>query len=93
MLPYLNTRNGQILDMRYISLKRNKNAIKSDLLAKKMQNNNFNDFWKEIKRMNNCKTSLPTNIDGAIGTEGITQLWQNTLIMNCSIVSKATTSQ
>lgn len=43
---------------------------------KKLQNNNQNDFWKEIKRINNCKTSLPTNISGVGGSEEITQMWQ-----------------
>ncbi len=51
--------------------------MRSDSLAKKLQNNNLNDFfWKEIKSMNNCKTSLPTNISGVSGSEEITQMWQ-----------------
>lgn len=50
--------------------------MRSDSLARKLRNNNPNDFWKEIKRMNNCKTSLPTNIDGVTDSEEITQLWQ-----------------
>ena len=57
-------------------IKRNENAMRSDSLAKKLQNNNPNDFWKQIKRMNNCKTSLPTNIDGVSGPENISQLWR-----------------
>ena len=38
--------------------------------------NNVNDFWKEIKTMNNCKTSLPSNIDGVSGPDEISQLWR-----------------
>lgn len=50
--------------------------MSSDSLAGRLQNNGPNDFCKEIKRMNNSKTSLPTDADGVIGSEETTQLWQ-----------------
>lgn len=55
--------------------------MRSDLLAMKLQKNNINDFWKEIKTINNCKTSHPS-IDGVRGSDGISQLWW----MNCQAV-------
>ena len=39
-------------------------------------NNSHNDFWKEVRMMNNRKTSLPSNIDGVSGADEISQLWQ-----------------
>ena len=60
--------------LRYI--KRNENVMRADSLARKLQKNNLHDFWKEIKTLNNVKTSLPSNIDGVCGSEEIAQLWQ-----------------
>ena len=69
--------------LRYI--KRNEHIMRSDSLAKKLEKNNVNDFWKEIKMMNNCKTSLPSSIDGVSGSDEISQLWQKryTELFNC----------
>ena len=33
-------------------------------------------FWKETKSLNNCKTPLPTNIDGVVGEQNIANLWK-----------------
>lgn len=57
-------------------IKRKENTMRSDSLARKLQYNSPIEFWKEIKRMNNCKTLFPTNIDGVNGSEEMTQLWQ-----------------
>ena len=43
--------------LRYI--KRKGNTMRSDSLAWKQKKNNVNDFWKEIKTITNCRTSLP----------------------------------
>ena len=69
--------------LRYI--KRNENMMRSDSLARKLQKNNFNDFWKEIKTINNCKKSLPSNIDGVSGPDEISQLWRKQYyeLLNC----------
>lgn len=69
--------------LRYI--KRNENIMRSDSLAWKLQNNNVNDFWKEIKTINNCKISLPSNIDGVSGPDEISQLWRKHYceLLNC----------
>lgn len=43
--------------------------MRADALAKRL-NNYYYDFWKEVKVLSNCKTSLPSDI-GASGTENI----------------------
>ena len=50
--------------------------MRADSLAQNLQNNSHNDFWKEVRMMNNCKTSIPSNIDGVSGADEISQLWQ-----------------
>ena len=69
--------------LRYI--KRNEKIMRSDSMAKKLQNNSVNDFWKEVKYINNCKTSLPSNIDGVCGPAEIAQLWKKKYdeLFNC----------
>uniref|UniRef100_A0A671UZC4 Reverse transcriptase domain-containing protein n=1 Tax=Sparus aurata TaxID=8175 RepID=A0A671UZC4_SPAAU len=57
-------------------IKRNEKTMRADSLAHKLQNNSHNDFWKEVRMLNNCKTSLPSNIDGVSGADEISQLWQ-----------------
>ena len=66
-------------------IKINENMMRSDSLARKLQKNNFNDFWKEIKTINNCKKSLPSNIDGVSGPDEISQLWRKQYyeLLNC----------
>lgn len=57
-------------------IKRNEDTLRSNTLARKLQNKCVNDFWKEVKRMSNSKTPLPANIDGTSRSEKITQMWQ-----------------
>ena len=66
-------------------IKRNEETLRKESLAKKMSNLNHNEFWKEIKVMNNCNTPLPTNIDGATGYDEIAKLWKNHFyqLFNC----------
>ena len=69
--------------LRYIS--RNENLLRKEALAKKLSNLKSNEFWKEIKSINNSKTPLPCSIDNANSPEEITKLWENhfTNIFNC----------
>lgn len=53
-------------------IKRNEDAMRADSLTKKLEVNSVNDFWKEIKRMNCVKTSLPAQTGGVSGSEEIT---------------------
>lgn len=60
--------------LRYI--KRNENMLRADSLVLNLQNNSYNDFWKEVRMINKCKTSLPSTINGVSGSEQICQLWK-----------------
>ena len=46
-------------------VKNNENTMRADSIASKLQNKSYNDFWKEIRYMNNSKSPSPTNIEGA----------------------------
>ena len=54
-------------------------------MAKKLQQNNANDFWKEVKVINNSKVPLPSSIAGITGSENIAELWRKNYsdIFNC----------
>ena len=57
-------------------IKQNEAGMRADSLARKMQKHDSNDFWKEVRIMNNCKIPLPTNIDGITGLDKIAELWR-----------------
>ena len=69
--------------LRYI--KRNENLLRKESLAKNLANLDSNDFWKEIKFIDNSKMPLPCSIDAANNPEEITKLWKNHFynIFNC----------
>lgn len=69
--------------LRYI--KQHENKLRKDALAKKLADKSNNEFWKDIKNVNNVKTPLPNVIDGAIGGQEICELWRKhfTSIFNC----------
>ena len=58
-------------------IKNNEESMRADSLAGKMQTHSYNDFWKEVKSMNQSQTPLPTNIDGITGEDRIVELWRN----------------
>ena len=60
--------------IRYI--KSNEQMLRKESLANKLSDHDYNSFWKEIKLMNNCKTPLPTTIDGISGEANIAELWK-----------------
>ena len=74
----MNTRNTQMLDlnMLYALLKRNEQAIRANFMAKKLQQNNVNEFWKEVMVIINSKMPLPSSIDEVTGSENIAELWR-----------------
>ena len=69
--------------MRYI--KRNENLLRKESLAKKLSDLKSNEFWNEIKSINNSKTPLPCSIDNANNPEEILNLWEKHFnnIFNC----------
>ena len=78
-------RNGPIYEMyrssraqckyaiRYIQS--NEDRLRRESLAKALSQHNYKSFWKEIRHMNNCRTPLPTSIDGVSGDKSIAELW------------------
>lgn len=50
-------------------IKRNEDAVRADSLTKILEVNSVNDFWKEIKRINSVKTSLPAKTGGVSGSD------------------------
>ena len=66
-------------------IKRNEDRLRKDSVAKKLLSKNFQEFWNEIKFMNNSKMSLPNTIDGVSGNDNIVKLWKNHYheIFNC----------
>lgn len=50
-------------------IKRNEAAVRADSLTKILEVNSVNDFWKEIKRINSVKTSLPAKTGGVSGSD------------------------
>ena len=69
--------------LRYI--KRNENTLRKEALAKKLSDLNVNDFWKEIRKINNSKTTLPSSINNANSPEEINKLWEDHFdkLFNC----------
>ncbi len=60
--------------LRYI--KNNENDMTADSLAGKLCNNGVDDFWEEVRNINNSETPLPTNIQGIVGNDKIVELWR-----------------
>ena len=54
-------------------------------MPNKMMCNNATDFWKEVRALNNCKPSLPCDVEGISGTENIAALWRQhySSLFNC----------
>ena len=66
-------------------IKRNESQLRREALAKKLSNSNSDDFWKEIKTINNCNTPLPDSVNNVTGAENILELWRKHFhdIFNC----------
>ena len=67
--------------LRYI--KNNEYYVRRDALATKLQSNNVEGFWKEVKLTDNCNTRLPTNIEGVVGCEKIAEKNNYKELFNC----------
>ena len=48
----------------------------SDAIANKLLSKKKNDFWKEIKRVNNHKPTLTTTLNGVTGEQNIANVWK-----------------
>ena len=57
-------------------IKRNEQTLRANSMARKLQQKDVLDFWKEVKIINNNKVPLPSNIDGVTGSPNIADLWK-----------------
>ena len=66
-------------------IKNNEDTMRGNSLASKLKNNRVEDFWKEVKIINNCRTPLPTNIEGVVGSDKIVELFRKNYcdLFNC----------
>lgn len=66
-------------------IKSNEDQLRADSLAKRLLCKNSNDFWKEIKQINNDKLLLPNTIEDAKGSQEISKLWADhyKTLFNC----------
>ena len=55
-------------------IKNHENQLRMDSLAKELSQSKPEDFWKEIRHINNCNIPLPNSVEGISGKEEITGL-------------------
>ena len=56
-------------------IKRNEQTLRANSMARKLQQKDVLDFWKEVKIINNSKIPLPSN-NGVTGSPNIAELWK-----------------
>ena len=49
--------------------------LKAERLASKLCNNDFKNFWKDLKHMNNARLPNASNVGGASGAENVKNRW------------------
>ena len=59
------------------SVRKSEEMIRADAMASDLLNNDQDSFWKEVKKLNSCKSILTNIIDGISGESNITNLWKN----------------
>ena len=57
------------------SVKKTAETLKPDRLSSKLSCNDFNNFWKDIKKTNNAKLQTHSNVGGACGAENVRNMW------------------
>ena len=58
-------------------IKNHESQLRKDLLAKELSQSKPEDFWKEIRQINNCNIPLPNSVESITGKEEITELWRS----------------
>ena len=66
-------------------IKRHEESLRKESLANKLCDFSHEQFWKEIKVLNNSRTPLPTTVDGVSSPEGIANMWKSHFqdLFNC----------
>ena len=59
------------------SVRKSEKLIRADAMASDLLNNDQDSFWKEVKKLNICKSILTNIIDGISVESNITNLWKN----------------
>ena len=59
------------------SVRKSEKMFRADAMASDLLNNDQDSFWKEVKKLNSCKSILTNIIDGISGESNITNLWKN----------------
>ena len=54
---------------------KNAEILNAERLAFKLCNNDFKNFWKDIKHINNARLPNPSNVGGASGVENVKNMW------------------
>ena len=67
-------------------IKQHESQLRKDALANKLAQGKPDEFWKDVRLMNNCRTPLPCSIDGVSGDANIAGYGRSTL-SNCLMVS------
>lgn len=54
-------------------------------MASKMMSNNITSFWKEVRSLNNCKSSLPCTVEAVSREDNVAELWRQhySSLFNC----------
>ena len=69
--------------VRYVKI--NEQMMKSNSMARKLHQNDVQEFWNEVKVINNSKMPLPSTVNGVSGDGNIAELWATHFgeIFNC----------
>ena len=57
------------------SVRKSEEMIKADALASVLLNNDYDSFWKDVKKVNSCDSIQYNIIEGVSGESNITSLW------------------
>lgn len=61
-------------------IKRNEDSVRSNSMAKKLQQNRTYEFWKEVKAINNSKMPLLSSISSITGFETVGEIWSKNFL-------------
>ena len=65
--------------------KQHESQLRKDALANKLAQGKPDEFWKDVRLMNTCRTPLPCSIDGVSGDANIAGVWKEHFeqLFNC----------
>ena len=77
--------------MRYTSTKHIEDTAKADALAKDLCDNDYDDFWKGVKKLNQCNNIQANCIEGKSGENEIAIYWKDYFckLLNTNTINEA----